>query len=153
MIRAELKREVVRGVAFGFDCFLYSKLFVIYISPFFPSDVRCLKGKDNLGGEGIRQRERSMAKCTYRSPALGLFPAFHDFKTHGSQQARVVCEAVGEALPRPFYLLWKQHSSLYILHEADGFFCFSFGLKMKWAFNGMGRGIPQCIMTLVQGQR
>lgn len=71
----------------------------------FPLRCRCLKGKDNLGGEGLRQRERSMAKCTYRGPALGLFPAFHDFETHGSQQARVVCETVGEALPRHCYLL------------------------------------------------
>lgn len=93
-------------MVFGLDCFLYSKLFVIYFSSFFsPSDMKCLKGKDNLGGEGIRSRKKSMPKCTYRSPTLGLFPAFHDFETHGSQQARVVCEAVGEALPRPFYLL------------------------------------------------
>lgn len=52
----------------------------------------------------MRQMERSMAKCTDSSPALGLFPAFRDFETHGSQQARVVRKAVGEAFPRHCYL-------------------------------------------------
>lgn len=122
-------------------------------SSFSPSDVRCLKGKDNLGGEDVRQTERSMAKCTYRNPVLGLFPAFCDFETHGTQQASVVCKAVGETLPRHCYLLWKQHACLHILHEAQGFFCFPFSLKMKWTFNGMGWGTPHTSMTLVQGQR
>lgn len=80
-----------------------------------------------------------MAKCTYRNPALGLFPAFRDFETHGSQQARAVCKAVGEALPRHCYLLRKRHACLHTLQEADGFFCFPFRLKMKWTFNGIDR--------------
>lgn len=115
--------------------------------------MRCLKGKDNVGGEGATQMERSVAKCTYRSSALRLFPAFLDFETHGLSAGQGICKAVGEALPRQYYLLWKWHACLRTLHEADGFFYFPCGLKMKWTFNGTGWGIPQSITTLVQGQR
>lgn len=77
---------------------------------------RCLKGKDNLGGEGVRQMEMSMAKCTYRNPALGLFPAFRNFETHGSQQARVVCKScwggfTQALLPAPKATCMPTHTS------------------------------------------
>lgn len=88
-----------------------------------------------------------------QKPHPGSAPSFGHFEMCGSQQARVVCEAVGAALPRHCYLLREPHARLHTLHEADEFFCSPSGLKMKWTFNGMGWGIPHTIRTLEQGQR
>lgn len=53
-------------MAFGFGRLLQFKhWWLFYLSAFIlflifsPSDVRCLKGRDNPGGEGLMQMERS----------------------------------------------------------------------------------------------
>lgn len=63
---------------------------------YFPlSDVRCLKGKDNLGVGGVMQVERPAAHRPCRRPAWASSqPSSVLTHTH-PQQARVVCKAVG----------------------------------------------------------
>lgn len=77
-------REVV-GERDGFGIWPFSPLETLFavlsirlhfVSHFFSlSNGRCLQGKDNLGGEGVMQMERSMANGTCRSPS-SQFPQF-----------------------------------------------------------------------------
>lgn len=48
---------------------------------FFLPDVRCLKGKGRLGGEGMVQIRESRAQGTSRSSGLGLFTALLYWET------------------------------------------------------------------------
>lgn len=87
-----------------------------------------------------------MAKCSYRSPALGLFPAtLSGCETQalsaGWGSIQSCCGGLSRTLPALKALCMP------ILHKADGFFCFPRGLEMKWTFDEMGRGIPHSIMN------
>lgn len=75
MIRTELMREV-NAERDGVEIWLFSSLetllyylsaFILSLSVFPLSDVRCLKGKDKLEDESLTQMEGSLANCTCRS--------------------------------------------------------------------------------------
>lgn len=152
MIGAELMREV-DGERDGFGIWPFfstlSTVFFNYLSTFILSPIffssqmwGVLKEKATSEVKASRKWRGPGPNALIEAVPWACSPPSSVLEHVHSQQARGVCKAVGEAFPRQCYLLQKWRVCPHILHEADGFFYFPCGLKMKWTFNGMGWGIP-----------